>query len=158
MLGIEMAPISAIDPTPGTERSPSRRRWFRSRRLPRVVQVVAPDGAVVCGRCDVADRALPRMRGLLGRAGLAPEEGMLISPAPSVHTFFMRFPIDVVFLDRERRVVGISHSVGPWRMAGARGAVAALELAAGTAARHQLQKGDLLRLDAADAAAPSSGP
>jgi uncharacterized membrane protein (UPF0127 family) len=83
---------------------------------------------------------------------------MLISPAPSVHTFFMRFPIDVVFLDRERRVVGISHSVGPWRMAGARGAVAALELAAGTAARHQLQKGDLLRLDAADAAAPSSGP
>jgi uncharacterized membrane protein (UPF0127 family) len=79
---------------------------------------------------------------------------MLISPAPSVHTFFMRFPIDVVFLDRERRVVGISHGVGPWRMTGARGAVAALELAAGTAASHRLEKGDILRLGAADATAP----
>ena len=80
------------------------------------VRISAADGTVVCSRCEVADRALKRMRGLLGRRGLEPGGGMLITPAPSVMTFFMRFPIDVVFLDRERRIVGISHTLRPWRV------------------------------------------
>jgi len=87
------------------------------------------------------------MRGLLGRAGLEPGTGMLIDAAPSVHTFFMRFPIDVVFLDRDRKVVGVRHRLAPWRVAGARGAVAALELRAGAAAEAGIQGGDVLVLD-----------
>jgi len=87
------------------------------------------------------------MRGLLGRSGLEPGSGMLIDSAPSVHMFFMRFPIDVVFLDRDRKVVGVRHGLRPWRVAGARGAVAALELPAGAAAAAPVEEGHVLVLD-----------
>jgi uncharacterized membrane protein (UPF0127 family) len=87
------------------------------------------------------------MRGLLGRDGLDPGSGMLIDSAPSVHMFFMRFPIDVVFLDRGWRVVGIRHDLRPWRVAGARRAVAALELPAGAAAEAGIEVGDVLVLE-----------
>jgi uncharacterized membrane protein (UPF0127 family) len=111
-----------------------------------LVRIAAADGTVVCAHCEVADRALKRMRGLLGRRGLEPGGGMLITPAPSVMTFFMRFPIDVVFLDRERRIVGISHTLRPWRVAGARRAFSSLELPAGAAAASGLAKGDFLTI------------
>ena len=107
----------------------------------------ASDGLVICERCEVPENAFGRMRGLLGRDGLEPGAGMLIDRAPSVHMFFMRFPIDVVFLDRDWRVVGIRHGLRPWRMAGARGAVAALELPAGAAAAAGIDAGDVLALD-----------
>jgi uncharacterized membrane protein (UPF0127 family) len=86
------------------------------------------------------------MRGLLGRDGLAQGEGLLLKPCGSVHTFFMGFPIDVVFLDRELSVVAVRPEVRPWRTAGARGAKAALELAAGEAARLGIASGMQLRL------------
>ena len=111
-----------------------------SRRLTR------EDGRVVCEQLLVAARPLRRMRGLLGRASLPAGEGILLRPAGSVHTFFMRFPIDVVFLDREQRVVGIEPALAPWRTAGRRGAKAVVELAAGEAARRGLQVGDRLAL------------
>ena len=102
------------------------------------------DGAVVCERCEVPESTFGRMRGLLGRDGIEPGRGMLIDSAPSVHMFFMRFPIDVVFLDRAWRVVGVRHGLRPWRVAGARGAVAALELPAGAAAAAGIEEGDVL--------------
>jgi uncharacterized protein len=105
------------------------------------------EGIVVCKRCEIPESAFGRARGLLGRDGLEPGEGMLIDRAPSVYTFFMRFPIDVVFLDRDRRVVGIRHRLEPWRVAGARKAVAALELPAGAAAEAGLAEGDELVLE-----------
>jgi uncharacterized membrane protein (UPF0127 family) len=86
------------------------------------------------------------MRGLLGRKGLPSGEGILLRPAGSVHTFFMRFPIDVVFLDREQRVVAIAADVPPWRTRGARGAKAVVELAAGEAFRRGLSEGEMLVL------------
>jgi uncharacterized protein len=86
------------------------------------------------------------MRGLLGRDGLAQREGLLIKPCGSVHTFFMRFPIDVVFLDRELSVVAVRPDVPPWRTARARGAKVVLELAAGEAARVGIAPGMRLRL------------
>jgi uncharacterized membrane protein (UPF0127 family) len=104
----------------------------------------AADGAVVCERCEIPESAFGRMRGLLGRDGLEPGTGMLIDRAPSVHMFFMRFPIDVVFLDRDRNVVGVRHRLRPWQVAGARRAVAALELPAGRAAAAGVEKGDRL--------------
>jgi len=82
------------------------------------------------------------MRGLLGRSELPPDEGILLRPAGSVHTFFMRFPIDVVFLDGDHVVVGIEQSLAPWKTAGRRGAKAVVELAAGECERRGLQVGD----------------
>ena len=102
------------------------------------------DGRVVCEHLLVAARPLRRMRGLLGRASLPEDEGLLLHPAGSVHTFFMRFPIDVVFLDQEQRVVGIEAAVPPWRTASRRGAKAVVELAAGECERRGLRVGDRL--------------
>jgi uncharacterized protein len=106
-------------------------------------------GRVVCERCLVADRPWARMRGLLGRAELPRGEGILLRPAGSIHTFFMRFPIDVVFLDGDARVVGVERRLGPWRVARRRGAKAVLELPAGAADEAALAAG--ARLAAAPA-------
>ena len=73
------------------------------------------DGRVVCNRCTRARRPWTRMRGLLGRASLPQGEGMLFDRTSSVHTFFMRFPIDVVFLDASGEVVSVREAVRPWR-------------------------------------------
>ena len=102
------------------------------------------DGDPVCERCRVADRPLARMRGLLGRNELPPGEGVLLRPAASVHTWFMRFPIDVVFLDRDLRVTKVVERLAPWRVASARGARAVLELQAGECDRRGVRPGDRL--------------
>ena len=107
-------------------------------------RVLTAEGKGFARRCEIPESAYGRARGLLGRDGLEPEEGMLIDRAGSVHMFFMRFPIDVVFLSRDRAVVGVKHRLRPWRMAGARGAVASLELAAGRAAEIGVDKGERL--------------
>ena len=112
-----------------------------------IAKVTTEDGRVVCERCVVADRPLARMRGLLGRKELPSGEGILLRPAGSVHTFFMRFPIDVVFLDRELRVLDIAADVPAWRTRRARGAKAVLELPAGEAGRKGLQVGQILSLE-----------
>jgi uncharacterized membrane protein (UPF0127 family) len=104
-------------------------------------------GDVVCERCEVPKSSFARARGLLGRSGLEPGDGMLIDAAPSVHMFFMRFPIDVVFLDRDWKVVRVVHRLRPWRVVGARRAVAALELPAGAAAEAGIEEGDVLSLE-----------
>jgi uncharacterized membrane protein (UPF0127 family) len=111
------------------------------------VRVRTGEGAVVCERCEVPESSFGRARGLLGRAGLEPGTGMLIDAAPSVHMFFMRFPIDVVFLDRDRTVVRVVRALRPWRVAGARRAAAALELRAGAAAEAGIEVGDSLVLE-----------
>src|SRR3974377_777799 len=107
----------------------------------------AADGAVICERCEIPETAFGRTRGLLGREGLEPGTGMLIDRAGSVHMFFMRFPIDVVFLDRNRKVGRIVRGLRPWRAAGARKAVAALELPVGAVGEAGLEEGDVLVLE-----------
>ena len=102
------------------------------------------NGSIVCERCVLADTALARMRGLLGRRDLPSGEGILLKPASSVHMAFMRFPIDAVFLDRELRVVKVAADLKPWRAAGSRGAKAVLEIPAGEAERRGLSVGDRL--------------
>jgi uncharacterized protein len=104
----------------------------------------AADGAVVCEHCSVARGPLQRMKGLLGRPGLPPGEGLLLPRTSSIHMFFMRFPIDAVFLDRERVVRKVVPELKPWRVAFARGARSVLELPAGEARRRGLQEGDRL--------------
>jgi uncharacterized membrane protein (UPF0127 family) len=103
-------------------------------------------GRVVCERCSVADDPLTRLRGLLGRRELPAGEGLLLRPTPSIHTWFMRFPIDAVFLNAELEVLAVRSEMRAWRMAARRGARAVLELAAGEAARHGLEPGARLRV------------
>lgn len=92
----------------------------------------------------MAARPLRRMRGLLGRSGLPEGEGILLRPAGSIHTFFMRFAIDAVFLDRDLVVVGIEPSLGPWRTASRRSAKSVVELASGECQRRGIEIGDAL--------------
>jgi uncharacterized protein len=106
--------------------------------------LVTERGSVACEHCQIATRPLTRMRGLLGRKSLPREEGILLRPASSVHTCFMRFPIDVLFLDGDLSVVRIAARLGPWRMAVRWRAAAVLELAAGEAARRGIIVGDRL--------------
>jgi uncharacterized protein len=110
------------------------------------------DGSLVCERCLLAETPLTRLRGLLGRAGLERGEGLLLRPASSIHMWFMRFPIDAVFLDPEERVLRVVEHLAPWRMAGCRGAKAVVELPAGEAGRVGLAVGDRLSLRPAERA------
>ena len=71
---------------------------------------------------------------------------MLLRPAPAIHTFFMRFPIDAVFLNRELQVVGVTPELKPWRWARRAGARAVLELGAGEADRVGVRPGERLTL------------
>src|SRR5438105_13488455 len=95
---------------------------------------------------ELADRPLLRMRGLIGRSGLPAGEGLLLTGEPGIHTAFMQFPIDAVFLDRNLRVLGIVERLRPWRVAARRRARAVLELSAGECARCGVQIGDRLEL------------
>jgi uncharacterized protein len=104
------------------------------------------DGASVCERCLLAETPLTRLKGLLGRDHLKQGEGLLLRPASSIHTFFMRFSIDVVWLDRDLRVLEVTHDLRPWRTAARREAKGALELPAGQAAALGLAPGDRLAL------------
>jgi uncharacterized protein len=112
----------------------------------RVVRLTTSDGRVVCERCLVADSAFARMRGLLGRRGLESGEGILLRPAGSIHTAFMRFPIDAAFLDRDLAVLKVAADLAPWRAARCPGARAVVELPAGESARRGLRAGDRLTL------------
>jgi uncharacterized membrane protein (UPF0127 family) len=101
-------------------------------------------GNVVCSRLTIADRPFTRMRGLLGRDSLAEGEGLLLKPAPSIHTAFMKFAIDAVFMDRNMRVLKIAERLSPWHTARAAHARCVLEMAAGEAARRGVELGDEL--------------
>jgi uncharacterized membrane protein (UPF0127 family) len=83
-------------------------------RMPEVA-LANDEGTVVCEHCLLAETMFARLRGLLGRSGLSSSEGMLLRPAASIHTAFMRFPIDAVFLDRESRVLKVAAELPPWR-------------------------------------------
>lgn len=101
-------------------------------------------GNVVCEHGVIADSALRRMRGLLGRRSLPAGEGLLLQAAAKVHTAYMRFPIDVVFLDSHQQVVKVARCLQPWRTASARRARSALELAAGEISARGIRIGDTL--------------
>ncbi len=100
------------------------------------------DGRIVCDAVTIADGMLRRMRGLLGRRSLAAGEGIVLRPAWSIHTAFMRFSIDVVFIDAEQVVMRVEPRLRPFRTASCRGAREIVELAAGECERRGLAAGD----------------
>jgi uncharacterized membrane protein (UPF0127 family) len=112
-------------------------------------------GTVLCARLENAGGLAGQSRGLLGRDSLAPDRGMLfetgaLSPFMWMHMFFMRFAIDIVFLDRDSRVIKINRALKPWRVSSiVFGARRALELAAGAAERSATQPGDHVIIEAA---------
>jgi uncharacterized membrane protein (UPF0127 family)/CheY-like chemotaxis protein len=100
------------------------------------------DGRIVCEHVKLADSYLSRTVGLLGRRTLPSGQGVVLRPSFSIHTFFMRFPIDVIFLDQDLVVMKIAESVPGFRTASCRGAREVVELAAGECARRGLTVGD----------------
>jgi uncharacterized protein len=107
----------------------------------RVLDCTTPAGGL---KVRVAKNFVSRALGLLVGAPLGPAEALLIAPCSSVHTFGMRYPIDVVFLDRDARIVRVCPEVPAGRVRFAAGACAALEMRAGTAARLGLGTGSQL--------------
>jgi hypothetical protein len=99
---------------------------------------------VLADRVEVADSAANRNKGLLGRKGLELGEGLWIVPCSAVHTFGMRFTIDLVYVDRDKRVKKVRTSVPPWHMSVCVTAHSVVELASGIVCATQTQAGDLL--------------
>ena len=99
-------------------------------------------------RASAARSFWPRLVGLLGRRSLDAGDGLLIEPCRSVHTIFMRFPIDVVYVDRDMAVVKTAHDLRPFRVSGAiRSARSVIELPSGTIARSGTSVGDQLSIE-----------
>jgi len=97
-------------------------------------------------RAEVADTSAKRRTGLLKHTGLEPGEGLWIVPCESVHSFFMKFTIDVLYLDRKHRVKKIRPEMAPWRISGCLTAHSVLELPAGTITRTGTVRGDQLEI------------
>jgi uncharacterized protein len=109
----------------------------------RTVRAANQHGRVLGERIAIADRWWCRLRGLLGRPGLDPGEGLLLRPCRAVHMLGMRFPLDVAFLDRSGTVVAAYPNLPPGgRTSWHRQADGALELPAGTLAASGTREGD----------------
>ncbi|HVE83716.1 MAG TPA: DUF192 domain-containing protein [Myxococcales bacterium] len=110
--------------------------------------VNASRGTVLADRAGWARSFGARLKGLLGRSSLGPGEGLLIEPCDAIHMFFMRFPIDALFLDADRRVVRLYPRLPPWSATSrVREARSVLELPAGAGEASGTRPGDLLRLE-----------
>jgi uncharacterized protein len=102
---------------------------------------------LVGDRVRVASSSLDRTVGLLRTPEVKAGEGLWIERSPSIHMFFMRYPIDAVFVSKEGRVTKVVPNLKPWRVVWwARGARDCLELRTGAAAESATQPGDELRL------------
>jgi uncharacterized protein len=93
---------------------------------------------------ELAETRAERRRGLLGRDSLDPSAALWLAPCAAVHTAFMRFPIDVVFLDRDGLAVKLVNNLAPWRIAAAARARTVVELPAGSLRKHAVAVGDRL--------------
>lgn len=107
----------------------------------------ARTGAILADRIERASGMAARLRGLIGREELPRGEALVIRPCTSIHTCFMRFPIDAAFLSREHRVIRAISGLRPWRFTRVYPAAAlVVELPAGTLAQTGTREGDTLEL------------
>ncbi|MDR3725636.1 MAG: DUF192 domain-containing protein [Terracidiphilus sp.] len=124
--------------------------WMRPTRAPlpekryRVVNLTR--STVLAEFLEVANTSRTRRKGLLGRLLLSSGEGLWIIPCESVHTLFMRFSIDLVYLDCKRRIRKLRSNVVPWRLSACISAHSVLELPSGTIRVSHTEIGDLLEL------------
>jgi hypothetical protein len=101
-------------------------------------------GALVAWNLLTAFDSASRRTGLLRHASLDEGSAIIIAPSNAVHTFFMRFPIDLAFVSRDGRVVKTRAAVGPWRVSSSLRAFAVVELPAGWLAKKDTVRGDRL--------------
>ena len=92
-----------------------------------------------------AETMFERLRGLIGRPPLNPDQGYWLDPCNSVHTFGMGYPLDVIFLDTAGLIIKVAENLRPWRIAGAIGARVSLELQSGSIKRFGLTEGQTLQ-------------
>src|SRR5580704_15134503 len=102
---------------------------------------------LLADRADIADTSAKRRTGLLKHTGLEPGEGLWIAPCEAVHTIGMKFAIDVLFLDKKKKVLKIKPAMPRWRMAISFFAHSVLELPSGRAAETQTSAGDQLEFE-----------
>lgn len=104
-------------------------------------------GTTLAENAELASSWFERLRGLIGRAGLGPAEGLVIDPCSSIHTFFMAFPIEVLFVGEGNRVLLATQPVAPWRIGPiVSGARYVVELPVGAVSASQTACGDELEL------------
>ena len=101
---------------------------------------------MLANAADVADTSAKRRTGLLKHDHLDPGQGLWIVPCESVHSFFMKFPIDLVYLDRKKKVRKVRHRMAPWRLSACLTADSILELPAGAVGATGTQPGDQLEI------------
>jgi hypothetical protein len=109
---------------------------------------------VLADRAGIADTSKKRKIGLLKHSTLEPGDGLWITPCEAIHTIGMNFPIDVLFLDRKRRVVKVRSAIPRWRMSACFSAHSVLELPSGTADATETRAGDQLELEKYDGDSP----
>lgn len=108
----------------------------------------ASTSGIVCDRVEVANTFAGRLVGLLGRKELPVNTGLWLSPSSGVHTFGMRFPIDVVALDAHMQVVGLHRNLGAWKIAATKEKVCSvLELPAGQIDATRMTLGEIVRIE-----------
>jgi uncharacterized membrane protein (UPF0127 family) len=104
-------------------------------------------GRVIATRVKIAQDFRSRSVGLLNRTSFSEDEGLLIKPCNSIHTFFMKFPIDVLFLDKYGKIVRTVEGLVPWRFAGSLGsAYMVLELATGKIEKQGIKTGEIVKV------------
>ena len=101
---------------------------------------------IIAERVELALTRRQRRRGLLNRSALAPDAALVLAPCFAIHTAFMQFAIDVIFVDRQGFVQRIVRNLKPWRIVASPKAYAAIELAAGALDTQTVREGDQLRV------------
>ncbi|WP_276487543.1 DUF192 domain-containing protein [Ectopseudomonas mendocina] len=110
-------------------------------------QLLGHDGRQLPLSLEPAFTLWPRLKGLLGRSRLAPATGLWIAPCNSVHCFFMRFAIDLLYLNSQQRVIAVRHTLKPWSLSLCWPARSVIELAAGECQRLGIQPGDIVQCE-----------
>lgn len=126
----------------------SERLLKRKQKVEQRFAVISNDTrqTILADHADIADTGATRRRGLLGRKSLDPGEGLWIVPCQGVHCWGMQFPIDVVYLDKRKRVRKLRRALKPWRLSICLTAHSVLELPGGTIDATRTERGDQLRL------------
>jgi uncharacterized membrane protein (UPF0127 family) len=152
---VNAAVLNITSSNPGT---PKKSHLPQQRRENRVItkiilkmKVLNRDrGTVLAAAADIADTSAKRRTGLLKHTGLAPGEGLWIAPCESVHSFGMKFAIDVVYLDKKKKVRSLRKNMVPWRMSACLTAHSVLELPVGVIDASKTQAGDQLEFEKFD--------
>lgn len=127
---------SSSNASQDSSRDPSGSRRYQVNNLNRKTQLAS--------RMEVAGSGPARSKGLLGRKSLEPGEALWIVPCEAVHTFWMQFAIDLVYIDKQKRVRKVKSSVPPWRLSACFLAHSIIELPAGVVVQTETQPGDVL--------------